>query len=50
LEVPTGNKLHGFSNSYAALENADLLTKAGAAGISLGSFTDSIVQKIEVHQ
>jgi hypothetical protein len=36
LEIPKGNKIHGFSNSFAALDNSTLYDTARIAGISLG--------------
>ncbi|KAM0863086.1 hypothetical protein ACQ4PT_044825 [Festuca glaucescens] len=50
LEIPKGNKIHGFSNSFAALENQNLFEKAKNAGISLGPKTmnaDSIINKVK---
>jgi hypothetical protein len=36
LEIPKGNRIHGFSNSFAALDNPTLYDTAKTAGISLG--------------
>jgi hypothetical protein len=36
LEIPKGNRIHGFSNSFAALDNPTLHDTAKIAGISLG--------------
>ncbi|KAM0862675.1 hypothetical protein ACQ4PT_045111 [Festuca glaucescens] len=50
LEIPKGNKIHGLSNSFAALENQNLFEKAKNAGISLGPKTknaDSIINKVK---
>jgi hypothetical protein len=37
LEILQGNKVHGFFNSFAALDNDYLARNASAVGISLGS-------------
>jgi hypothetical protein len=50
LEIPKGNKIYGFSNSYAALDNPILLDKAKNAGISLGHKdlnADSVIDMIK---
>jgi hypothetical protein len=50
LEIPKGNKIYGFSNSYAALDNPILLDKAKNAGISLGHKNlnfDSVINMIK---
>ncbi|KAM0927426.1 hypothetical protein ACQ4PT_002866 [Festuca glaucescens] len=50
LEVPKSNKIHGISNSFAALENHVLLERAKCAGISLGHTsmkTDVIINDIK---
>ncbi|KAM0885529.1 hypothetical protein ACQ4PT_030287 [Festuca glaucescens] len=50
LEVPKGNKILGFSNSFAALENQNLLEKAKNAGISLGHKSrnvDNIINEVK---
>ncbi|KAK1649992.1 hypothetical protein QYE76_067797 [Lolium multiflorum] len=50
LEIPRGNKIFGFSNSFAALDNQLLLGRAKNAGISLGVKTknaDSVIDKIK---
>jgi hypothetical protein len=41
MEIPQGNEVHGFSNSFAALDNDLLEDNARAVGISLGSSTAS---------
>jgi hypothetical protein len=46
LEIPQGKKVHGFSNSFAALDDDDLTDKASAAGISLGSSQNSVKENI----
>ncbi|KAM0868635.1 hypothetical protein ACQ4PT_041180 [Festuca glaucescens] len=50
LEVPKGNKIHGFSNSFVALENQNLFEKSKSAGISLGLKSmnaDTIINKVK---
>jgi hypothetical protein len=50
LEIPKGNKICGFSNSFAALHNQVLFDQAKYAGISLGHKNlnvDSIINKIK---
>ncbi|KAM0876127.1 hypothetical protein ACQ4PT_036376 [Festuca glaucescens] len=50
LEIPKGNRIHGFSNSFAALDNPTLFDNAKNAGISLGHKNlnaDSIIDKIK---
>ncbi|KAM0897032.1 hypothetical protein ACQ4PT_022817 [Festuca glaucescens] len=50
LEIPRGNKIYGFSNSFAALDNPILLDKANNAGISLGhkeQNADAVIDKIK---
>jgi hypothetical protein len=46
LEIPQGKKVHGFSNSFAALDDDDLTDKASTAGISLGSSQSSVKENI----
>jgi hypothetical protein len=46
LEIPQGKKVHGFSNSFAALDDDDLTVKESAAGISLGSSQTSVKENI----
>jgi hypothetical protein len=50
LEIPKGNKICGFSNSFAAIDNLSLVEKAKNFGISLGSISknaDDVVDKIK---
>jgi hypothetical protein len=50
LEIPKGNKIYGFFNSFAALDNQVLFDKAKHVGISLGHKNlnvDSIINKIK---
>ncbi|KAK1609994.1 hypothetical protein QYE76_033671 [Lolium multiflorum] len=51
LEIPKGNKIHGFSNSFAALDNSTLYDTAKTAGISLGHKSlnvDSVINEIKI--
>jgi hypothetical protein len=49
LEKPAGmNKVHGFSNSFAALDDENLSYKANAAGISLGASAAAIKNNIDL--
>jgi hypothetical protein len=50
LEIPKGNRIHGFSNSFAALDNSTLYDTAKTAGISLGHKSlevDSVINEIK---
>jgi hypothetical protein len=50
FKIPKGNRIHGFSNSFSALENQMLFEKAKNAGISLGPKImngDSITNKVK---
>jgi hypothetical protein len=46
LEIPQRKKVHGFSNSFAALDDDDLIVKASAAGISLASSKTSVKENV----
>lgn len=49
LEIPKGNRIHGFSNSFAALDNLTLHDTSKIAGISLGHKNlnaDSVIDEI----
>jgi hypothetical protein len=46
MEIPQGNRIHGFSNSFAALDNDFLEDNARAAGISLCSSAASTENNI----
>jgi hypothetical protein len=51
LEIPKGNKISSFSNSFAALDNQVLFDKAKTVGISLGHKNlnaNSVINKIKV--
>jgi hypothetical protein len=47
LEKPTG-KIHGFANSFAALEDNNLVSNAKAAGISLGVSSDIVKMNVDL--
>jgi hypothetical protein len=46
LEIPQGDRVHGFSNFFAALDNDFLEDNARAVGISLGSSAASTENNI----
>jgi hypothetical protein len=45
-EIPQGKKIHGFSNSFAALDDDVIRVKASVVGISLGSSHTSVKKNI----
>jgi hypothetical protein len=46
LEIPQGKKVHGFSNSFATLDDDNLTDNASATCISLGSSQTSVKENI----
>jgi hypothetical protein len=46
LEIPLGKKVHGFSNSFADLDDDALTVRASAVGIILGSSQSSVKENI----
>jgi hypothetical protein len=47
LEKPTG-KIHGFANSFATLEDNNLVSNAKATGISLGVSSDVVKMNVDL--